>query len=81
MLTCGAVPGPEPHLDHRGSRRLSGVEEWFWYLLAGATYILVAIWHKFVLNWIVGPLWLVAVASLGPALGDRIRRLLRRKPA
>jgi hypothetical protein len=60
-------------LDHRGSRRLSGAEEWFWYLFAGVTYVLFAIWHKFVLNWIMGPGWLVAVVVAGPALWDKVR--------
>ncbi len=30
------------------------------------TYVAVATYHKFVLNWIVGPLWLVLVVVVGP---------------
>ena len=31
-------------------------------------------YHKWLLNWIVGPLWLVATVTIGPAIIDRIRR-------
>ncbi|MFK7917094.1 MAG: hypothetical protein AB8G14_03360 [Ilumatobacter sp.] len=58
-------------LDFRGSRRLVGKEEWFWYLVAALSYILLGIWHKWLLNWFVGPVWLVAVIVVGPWLTDR----------
>ena len=58
--------------DFRGSRRLVGKEEWFWYLLAGVSYILLGIWHKWLLNWFVGPVWLVAIVVIGPWITDRI---------
>ena len=48
------------------------------YVSAGATYIGVAMFHKFLLNWILGPLWLVAWVLLVPALIDGVRR--RRAP-
>lgn len=57
----------------RGSRRLTGREEWAWYLVAGVSYVSLSIFHKWLLNWIIGPLWLVAVVCLGPALFDRLR--------
>ena len=88
MVTSGAVSSPEPSpdsapappdLDFRGSRRLAGKEEWFWYLFAAVTYIVCGIWQKFLLNWFVGPLWLVAVVVIGPALWDRIRGRGRRQ--
>lgn len=60
-------------LDVSGSRRLTGREEWFWYVVAAVTYIGAGIWQKFLLNWFVGPLWLVAVVVVGPALWDRLR--------
>lgn len=71
---------PVPHdgttheslVDHRGSRRLVGGEEWFWYLLAGTSYVLLGIWHKWLLNWFVGPAWLIAFIVIGPWLTDRI---------
>jgi len=88
MVTSGAVSSPEvpadsaggsSDLDFRGSRRLAGKEEWFWYVVAAVSYILLGIWHKFLLNWFVGPVWLVAVVVIGPAVWDRIRGLRRRR--
>lgn len=58
--------------DFRGSRRLVGAEEWFWYLAAAVSYILLGIWHKWLLNWFVGPVWLVAIIVVGPWLTDRL---------
>ncbi|MGB3734637.1 MAG: hypothetical protein WA964_06760 [Ilumatobacter sp.] len=58
--------------DFRGSRRLVGAEEWFWYLAAAVSYILLGIWHKWLLNWFVGPGWLVAFVVIGPWLTDRL---------
>jgi hypothetical protein len=34
----------------------------------------LGIYHKWLLNWIVGPLWLVATIAIGPAILDRVRR-------
>ena len=59
--------------DHAGARRLRGGEEWGWYVLAAFSYIAAGIWQKGLLNWFVGPAWLVAVVVLGPALLDRLR--------
>ena len=82
MVSSGAVPSPETSperaprdsdLDYRGSRRLAGREEWFWYLFAAITYCAAAVFEKFLLNWIMGPLWLVAVVVAGPAAWDRVR--------
>ena len=64
-------------LDHRGARRLAGCEEWFWYLFAGVTYIVFGIWHKWLLNWFIGPAWLVAIVVVGPWLATRCGRLSR----
>ena len=44
------------------------------YLVAGVTYLLVALRTKAVLNWIVGPLWPVAFMWWGPRL---VRRLTK----
>jgi energy-converting hydrogenase Eha subunit G len=61
-------------LDDRGRRRtLSGWETAWWYGFAGVTYIAASIVEKGLLNWIIGPLWLVAVVMAGPALVDRVR--------
>jgi hypothetical protein len=54
-------------------RPLSRGEKVFWYALAGITYCGVAIFEKGLLNWIIGPIWLVAFVAGGPALVDRIR--------
>ena len=39
--------------------RLTGVAEWFWYVASAAGYITLGVWHKWLLNWFIGPLWLV----------------------
>jgi hypothetical protein len=62
------------------SRQLSRNETAFWYGLAAATYIGAAIYHKFLLNWFIGPVWLVAVVWVGPALVDAVRRRRRGRP-
>ena len=41
--------------------------------------MLASIWHKFLLNWFVGPFWLVAVVIVGPAIWDRLRGWGRRR--
>lgn len=61
-------------LDHAGARRLRGAEEWVWYVVAAVSYIVAGIWQKGLLNWFVGPAWVVAVITLGPVLVDRVRR-------
>ena len=66
-------PAP-PSLDHRGSRRLGRREEVIWYVIAAVTYTGLAVYHKWLLNWIMGPGWLVATVTIGPAVIDRIRR-------
>jgi hypothetical protein len=35
------------------------------------------VYHKWVLNWIVGPAWLVGVVVAGPWLVDRVRARFR----
>jgi hypothetical protein len=65
-------------LDHRGARRLTGVETALWYGLAGVSYVGLSIFHKWLLNWFIGPLWLVAFVWLGPELVDRVRGWRRR---
>jgi hypothetical protein len=76
MVLSPAVPEPEPgeaNLDFSGSRRLAGKEEWFWYVAAAVSYIAVSMFHKSLLNWFIGPLWLVATVVIGPAVWDRLR--------
>ena len=59
--------------DHLGARRLSRREELFWYLFAAVTYITAAVFEKGLLNWLVGPAWLVLIVWWGPTLVDRLR--------
>ena len=74
-------PAP-PSLDHLGSRRLGRREEAFWYVFAAVSYVGLGIYHKWLLNWIVGPVWLVAIVAIGPAIGPAIiDRIHRRRPA
>lgn len=65
-------PG-EPDRDHLGARRLSAIESWVWYGLAFVSYVGLGIWHKWLLNWFVGPLWIVAIVWFGPSLVDAAR--------
>lgn len=70
-----AESGPDVgERDHLGQRRLTGRETAFWYGLAGVTYVGASMFHKFLLNWIIGPVWLVAVVWFGPLLVDLVRR-------
>ncbi|MDX2378375.1 MAG: hypothetical protein QNM02_01290 [Acidimicrobiia bacterium] len=71
--TSDARPSGPADLDYRGVRRLTGVEEWIWYLVAGISYITLGIWHKWLLNWFVGPVWLIAIVVIGPWFTDRLR--------
>jgi hypothetical protein len=54
-------------------RQLSGTETAIWYTVAAVTYCAAAVFEKGLLNWIIGPLWLVAVVWAGPELVDRLR--------
>ncbi|MGH9212922.1 MAG: hypothetical protein ACRD2C_19960 [Acidimicrobiales bacterium] len=56
------------------SRRLSRGESVLWYGAAATTYIGASIVEKGLLNWFVGPLWLVAFIWLGPLATDRLRQ-------
>lgn len=44
------------------------------YVIAGTSYVVLGMFHKFLLNWIIGPIWLVAWLWAVPALVDRVRR-------
>lgn len=70
---------PDPSGAAAPERRLTGGETAFWYGLAGTTYVGASLLEKGLLNWFVGPLWLVVVICAGPALVDRVRP--RRGPA
>ena len=59
---------------HLRRRQLSGREEAVWYLVAAVTYVGASLLEKGLLNWLIGPVWLVAVVTLGPLAADRLRR-------
>ena len=59
--------------------RLTGAAEWFWYVTAAIGYVAFGIWHKWLLNWFIGPLWLVTVVCLGPATVDRALAVFARR--
>lgn len=48
------------------------------YVVSGVTYVALGMFHKFLLNWIIGPIWLVAWVWAVPEVVDRVRR--RRSP-
>jgi len=48
--------------------------EWPLYVAAFVTYVPAAIAEKFLLNWICGPLWLVAWVEIGTRVRARRRR-------
>ena len=54
------------------------IEEGVWYLLAGVSYIALGISHKWLLNWFIGPAWLVGTVVIGPVAADRVARSWRR---
>jgi len=45
-----------------------------WYLVAAVTYVAASLLEKGLLNWFIGPAWLVAVVTFGPLAADRILR-------
>ncbi len=48
--------------------------EWPLYVAAFVTYVPCAIWEKFLLNWICGPLWLVLWVEIGTRVRERRRQ-------
>ena len=44
-----------------------------WYGVAAVTYIAASLWQKSLLNWLIGPAWLVVVVAGGPVVLGRIR--------
>jgi len=44
------------------------------YIVAGAVYVLLGMFHKWLLNWVVGPIWLVAWVWIVPVVADRFIR-------
>jgi hypothetical protein len=67
-------PRSNPRRGHGDPAWYSRRVELTLYLAAGVTYIGFGMFHKFLLNWIIGPMWLVAWVWLVPALVDAVRR-------
>lgn len=44
------------------------------YVAAGVTYVVLGVFNKWLLNWVIGPIWLVAWVWLAPELVERFRR-------
>jgi hypothetical protein len=51
------------------------------YVAASVTYVGLGMFHKWLLNWIIGPLWLIAWVWLVPAAIERTRSARRRSEA
>jgi hypothetical protein len=47
-----------------------------WYVVAFVSYVVLSIFHKWLLNWVIGPLWLVAIVWFGPMVVDGARAVL-----
>jgi len=58
----------------RGAHRSVPVDLYL-YSAAAVSYVVLGLYNRWLLDWIIGPLWLVAWLQVVPALG---RRLLRR---
>ena len=78
-MTSSAEHAAEPPLSAPTGR--PGDPAWYTrrfelalYVLAGVTYVVLGMYQKFLLNWIIGPIWLVAWIWGAPALIDRVRR-------
>ncbi len=73
----GATP-PAPGSEPLGTTRSTTVvPKWvdvLLYAAAAVTYVGLAIYNKWLLDWIVGPLWLVAWVWGVPALYNLVRR-------
>src|SRR4051812_13903836 len=78
-------PSPEASAD-RYPRRPPGTKrftrdnyvDFFLYASAAVTYIALSIYNKWLLDWIIGPFWLVAWVWGLPALVKLVRRQLIR---
>jgi hypothetical protein len=44
------------------------------YVAAGVTYVVAGMWFKFLLNWVIGPVWLIAWVWAMPTLVERLRQ-------
>jgi hypothetical protein len=75
----GPAPSPEPATpasEGSTSKRFTTANyvDFFLYASAAITYVSLSIYNKWLLDWIVGPFWLVAWVWGLPALYNLIRR-------
>ena len=70
---------PGPPLDEPTGR--AGDPSWYTrrlevglYVVAGVVYVIVGMFNKWLLNWVIGPIWLVAWVWAVPPILDRVRR-------
>jgi hypothetical protein len=71
--TSNGSPTALAPVDHLGHRRLGNAESWWWYGVAFVSYVVLGVWHKWLLNWFVGPAWVLATVWFGPMLFDLVR--------
>jgi len=75
--TRPSPPSPEPSPNRRPARTAWVPSKWVdvvLYVTAGVTYIGFSIYNKWLLDWIVGPAWLIAWVWGVPALYNLVRR-------
>ena len=44
------------------------------YVAAGVSYVVIGMYVKFLLNWVVGPIWLITWIWVVPDVVDRLRQ-------
>lgn len=71
--SSGAAPLSEPTGRPGDPQWYTRRFELVLYGLAGLSYIAFGVFNKWLLNWVVGPLWLVAWVWAVPAMIDRLR--------
>jgi hypothetical protein len=69
-----SAPPPAPSEPSSPSPSPRNYVDFFLYLSAAVSYISLSIYNKWLLDWIVGPLWLVAWVWGLPAIVKLIRR-------
>jgi hypothetical protein len=68
--TAWAAPTGRPGDPGWYTRRI----ELLLYVAAGVTYVVAGMWFKFLLNWVIGPVWLIAWVWAMPTLVERLRQ-------
>jgi uncharacterized membrane-anchored protein len=73
--------GAAGETDWAAPTRRPGDPDWYTrrielalYVAAGVSYVVVGMYFKFLLNWVIGPVWLVTWIWAVPALVERLRQ-------